>query len=188
MDLKRLDHEEILKLLTEGLWQSHQQTFEFFKKRLGELCQVEISKDNSKINEEQLDYVSEMLMEFSMKSLNLGSWPLASPPSKESEEIKLLRNLYNVRELPLAPPLCEKLGKTLLFVGSFEEDRIKGYYTDYWLITIGERLFLKAAASKKTDLLLGISQNFGLWLNYLRALKYNLIRKEAEPLIKIIPR
>lgn len=176
MDVQRLNHEELVELLTEGLWQNRRQAFEFFRKHLRELCQGESEKRNPRFDEKQLNYVAWILTSFSVKSLEFGSWPLKMPPNEESQAIELLRKTHNITEISLPPAKCERLGRIVLFVASFEEDRLQAYYTDYWVVHTGEVLFLKAAVEPRIDLLLGISKNFGIWLNYLRALKHNLIR------------
>lgn len=172
MDIKRLDHAELHNLLTMGLWQTRRQAFDFFKKRLRKICKDEYAKRHPAFDDRQLDYVAGILTEFSFGSIPVENWPLPPPKSKE---LKFLEKLYNIPNLPIPTWRCERMGRVVLFIGGFEMEYIKKYYSRYWVILIGERLFLEAAVGYKTDLLLGISRNFGMWLDYLQTLKYEFI-------------
>lgn len=165
-----LDRQELMDFIANGLQRS---AFDFFKKQLREICAGELAKPNPQFNGEQIDYIAGLLTAFSKTSADMGTWPL---PVAQSEELRSLEKRFAVPYLRLPPWRYERLARSLLFMASFEEKFVKRYYTEYAIILIGEQLFLRAAVEPRTDLLLGVSKNFGTWLNYLRALKYKLVR------------
>lgn len=183
MNLTLVDHEELVNLLTAGgLYNNRKEAFDFFRKNLLRMCGEELAKPNPRFDNRQLNYVADVLTIFSVKAIQVGSWPL---PDNSSEDLRSLEKRFSIPNLPLPAWRHERLGRLLLFMASFEEQLLKRYYTEYYISLAGERLFLKAAIKPKTELLLGISKNFVIWLNYLRALKYQFIRgdKVFKPLI-----
>lgn len=186
MDFKKLNHEQLSKLISMGRTSGRRLALEFWLKSL-----EKVASPHSKVDKAQIHYVARALTRFSLISTSESAlwFPTFTSLAQIHDEFILNQKSQET------PEFMEIAGCQMLLLAGFYLRRARKHYDINDLQRMGRNFFVKGAIGKRKKTIQKMAKNFEIWQDLLFYLEWYLkteqfvleIKKPEEPLIKIVP-